>query len=69
MSDEENQKREVLTAPEKIALKKSGTSESLRVPASWRRTIPALQGPLLFEARVEKDENGRIYVVFEKVRE
>ncbi len=68
MSEKEKD-REVLTAPEKIELKRYGTSESLRIPRSWRKALPQLQGDLLFEARVERDGNGKVFIVFEKVRE
>ncbi len=59
--------KEVLTNTEKIELKKSGTSYSLRVPMQWKKTLPCLRGsPLIFDAHVEKDDNGKILFVFEK---
>lgn len=62
------EEREVISNTEKIELKRSGTSNVLRVPAQWRRSFPQLAGPIIFDARVERDGDGRIYLVFEKER-
>ena len=61
--------REILSTVEKIQVKRSGNSDVLRVPASWRDSFPQLAvDPLIFEAHVERDLNGRIYLVFRKER-
>jgi hypothetical protein len=67
MSENEND-NEVLTTPKRVELRRSGTSDVLTVPAEWRKTIPVLQGPLLFDARVERVSTGQILIVFEKVK-
>ena len=66
MTKENKEKRSI---PQKIELKRKGTGDFLRVPADWRNTIPGLQGHLVFDATVEKDEYGIIYLVFKKVSE
>jgi hypothetical protein len=66
MSEEE---REIISNKEKIELKRSGTSDMLRVPAAWRQSFPQLAGPnIIFEAYVERDLDGRIFLVFKKER-
>lgn len=65
MSDEN--KNQTLTTPEQITLKRKGTSDFLRVPAKWRKSIKGLQGPLIFDATLKRDESGVIYIVFKKV--
>lgn len=67
MSEDKNN-NEVLTAPKRTEIRRSGTSDVLTVPAEWRKTIPALQGPVLVDARVERTYDGRILIVFEKVK-
>lgn len=60
--------REVLTNNERIELQRRGTSDFLRIPAHWRRALRTLQGsPLIFNAYVEKDGSGKVFIVFEKV--
>lgn len=66
MSTEE---REIISNKEEVALKHYGTSVGLRVPAIWRRSFPQLQGAnIIFEAHVERDIYGRIFLVFQKER-
>ena len=69
---EENE-RTILTDDEEIPLRRSGTSDMLRVPAHWKKTLKELKtlpgGPLIFMAHIEKDADGRIFIVFEKERE
>jgi len=61
--------REILSTTEKIQLKRSGNSDVLIVPSSWRHSFPQLAvNPLIFEAYVERDLDGRIYIVFQKER-
>jgi len=62
------EKREQLTTSETIDLKRKGSSDYLRVPATWRASIKGLQGKLKFEAKVERDENGILYIIFKKVK-
>ena len=63
------QEREIISNKEKIELKRSGSSDMLRVPANWRRSFPQLQGAnIIFEAHVERDMHGRIFLVFQKER-
>jgi hypothetical protein len=63
------QGREIISNKEEIELKRSGNSDMLRVPSSWRRSFPQLQGAnIIFEAQVERDADGRIYLVFQKER-
>jgi hypothetical protein len=64
----EEEKREVLTDDESIELKRQGTSDMLRVPAFWRKSFRELKGSsLIFEAHLERDQNGGIYIVFRKI--
>jgi antitoxin component of MazEF toxin-antitoxin module len=62
------EERERLTNPERIEAKKTGGSEVVRIPASWIKTIPQLKGHLVFDMHVERDKNGKIYIVSERVK-
>jgi hypothetical protein len=65
----ETEEREILSTTKKIELKRSGNSDMLRLPASWRDAFPQLSGPrIIFEAHVERDLDGRIFLVFQKER-
>lgn len=61
------QENKVLTSSEQIELKRKGTSDFLRVPAKWRNTFKKLQGHLTFDATLQEDPNGALYIVFKKV--
>jgi hypothetical protein len=66
MSEE---KREIISNKEQIELKRSGTSDMLRVPATWRKSFPQLKGTnIIFEAHIERDTSGRIFLIFKKER-
>jgi len=65
---EQKDKREIISNTEQIGLKRSGTSDTLRIPAHWRRSFPQLRGAIIFEAHVERDVDGRIFLVFQKER-
>jgi hypothetical protein len=68
-TETEQQEPEALTTHETIQLKKVGNSDVLRVPAGWRNTLKELRGPLIFNAHVERSQNGTIYIVFEKINQ
>lgn len=68
MSSEDREDREVISETERIELKRSGGSDSLRVPANWRRSFRQLKGSLVFDAHIER-ARGKILLVFEKVEE
>lgn len=62
-----------ITNTERIELKRRGTSDGLRVPAEWKHTLPELKPPspgmsIFFDATVMRDSNGRIFIVFAKVK-
>jgi len=65
----QNKTRKQVTSTETIELQRKGTSDYLRVPASWKNSLRKLQGHLTFDATVEEDENGILYIVFKKVAE
>jgi hypothetical protein len=56
------------SASEEIELQHSGNSDILRIPAGWRRTIPQLKGPIFFEAHIEINRDGHIFLIFQKER-
>jgi len=57
-----------VTSKETVEEKRYGTSDFVRIPKSWR-ILQGLQGHLVFEATVEKNGNGVVYLVFKKVNE
>lgn len=67
MSNEKDDKQ-VISNTERVEVKRSGTSDTLRIPAHWRRSFMELKGSkLLFDAFIEKDSHGSIFIVFKKV--
>lgn len=63
------QERERLTDDEPITLQRRGTSDGFTVPAAWLKTFKNLKRePIVFYAHVEKDQTGRLYIIFEKAR-
>ena len=64
----ENKKRKQVTVTEIVEEKRYGTSDFLRIPKSWR-SLQGLQGHLICEAKVEKDENGIWFLIFKKLTE
>jgi hypothetical protein len=64
MSEDE---REVLTEKEAVELRRSGSSDVLHLPAHWKRSFPFLKSAKLFEATIERDQTGAIFIVFRKV--
>jgi hypothetical protein len=69
MNEMSEQEREIISNTEEIELKRAGTSDMLRVPASWRKSFPQLSGShIIFEAHIERDLDGRIFIVFQKER-
>lgn len=66
--EEDKTKRTVISNTETIPLKRIGTSNMFRVPAYWKKSFRELIGDSVFEAHIERDEYGGIYIVFRKVR-
>lgn len=68
--EKDEKEREILTSTETVTLKRQGTSDMLLLPAHWKKTIPQLHtSPLVFNVHIEKDADGRIFIVFEKEKE
>lgn len=58
-----------LTTTERVQVKKQGNSKTLRFPAKWQQTIPALaHTTLIFEIHLEK-QNGKVMLIGELVNE
>ncbi len=60
--------RQILTPSVRLRAKRLGTSYHVLVPAQWK-CLPELRllSQMMFDAHVERDENGHVCLVFEKV--
>jgi hypothetical protein len=68
--EDENKRtgRTTLTNPTPVKVRRSGTSDVLGIPAAWIKAIPGLKcNPLLFEAVIQRDGLGNLYIQFRKV--
>ncbi len=57
--------REVLSNVEEVNIRRSGTSDVLTVPQSFRKSFPQLKGDIVFNAYLVR-EGKQILLIFEK---
>ena len=69
MTEKNEEERIILTDKKTISLRRSGTSDVVTIPSFWRKVFKELKGDITFDAHVEKDAHGHIFLVFEKVTE
>jgi hypothetical protein len=68
MNDLSTEEREIISNTKKLPLQKDGDGKKFHVPAIWFTVIPQLNNARFFSAHVERDLDGRIFLIFQKER-